>query len=117
MRLVIVDNNVYGIRDRREVRTMEELTTNQLRRRLGEVFDRVQYGGKRYLVKRKGNEIGAIVPVEVYRELERAARKNLVRFLDDGSEEPEDITTDALMQQISEIIEQYRALKRETPAD
>jgi prevent-host-death family protein len=91
---------------------MEELTTDQLRRRLGEVFDRVQYGGKRYLVMRKGKEIGAIVPVEVYRELERAARKNLVRFLDDGSEETEQVTTESLMGQISEIIEQYRALKK-----
>ena len=90
---------------------MEELTTDQLRRRLGEVFDRVQYGGKRYLVMRKGKEIGAIVPVEVFRELERAARRNLVRFLDDDAEEPEAITADTLMEQISEIIEQYRELK------
>ena len=53
---------------------MIDISTADLRNSLGEVFDRVQYSGNRYVVIRKGREIGAIVPVEFARKLELLER-------------------------------------------
>jgi prevent-host-death family protein len=50
--------------------TAIDISTADLRQSLGEVFDRVQYSGSRYVVNRKGRPIGAIVPVELARKLE-----------------------------------------------
>jgi prevent-host-death family protein len=47
-----------------------DISTADLRKSLGEILDRVQYSGSRYIVSRKGREIGAIVPVELAQRLE-----------------------------------------------
>lgn len=65
-----------------------DISTADLRKGLGEIFDRVQYAGKRYVVSRKGRQIGAIVPIEVARKLElleehrKAALTRLTYLLD-----------------------------------
>jgi len=47
-----------------------DISTADLRKSLGEIFDHVHYSGSRYVVSRKGRQIGAIVPVEIARKLE-----------------------------------------------
>ena len=50
--------------------TAINISTAELRKSLGEIFDRVQYSGSRYVVSRKGRQIGAIVPVDLAGKLE-----------------------------------------------
>ena len=87
---------------------LEDLTTDYLRKHLGEVFDRVQYAGKQYVVKRKGKEIGAIVPVDVFRQLRKAARGNLDRFLTARPNAATDLSDEQLADRVAEEIEAYR---------
>jgi prevent-host-death family protein len=91
-----------------EEQLMEDLSTDYLRKHLGEVFDRVQYAGKLYVVKRKGKEIGAIVPVELFRRLQQAARSNLARLLDQQRAAGDDLTDDQAMDKAAEAVSEYR---------
>jgi len=88
---------------------LEELTTDYLRKHLGEVFDRVQYANKQYVVKRKGKEIGAIVPVDLLRQLRRAARENLERFLDSRPDVASGLDEEAHADRVAEEVSAYRS--------
>jgi prevent-host-death family protein len=91
---------------------LEDLTTDYLRKHLGEVFDHVQYGGKQYVVKRKGKEIGAIVPVDLFRRLQRAARKNLDDFLSSRPDVAAGLDGEALADRVAEEVETYRTERK-----
>lgn len=60
----------------------ETLTTLELRRRLGEVLDRIALRHDEFLVSRKGKPMAAMVPVEKLEKLQRAARSYLSESLD-----------------------------------
>jgi prevent-host-death family protein len=92
----------------RRTTVLEDLTTDYLRKHLGEVFDRVQYAGKQYVVKRRGKEIGAIVPVDVFRQLQAAARANLGRFLDSRPDAAADLDDEQLAERVAEEVTAYR---------
>jgi len=90
-----------------------DISTADLRNSLGEIFDRVQYSGNRYVVSRKGREIGAIVPVEFARKLELLekgrvdALNRLVAKLD---EKPDLVADDeAATELANELVEEVRA--------
>lgn len=61
---------------RRDNASMLDVAMTGVRRRLGQILDRVQHFGSRYNVSRKGPKIATIVPVELARltllEQERA---------------------------------------------
>lgn len=90
-----------------------DISTADLRRSLGEIFDRVQYTGSRYVVSRKGREIGAIVPVELAQRLElleqgRAdALLRLSALLDSKSPLVED--EDEAMELANELVDEVRS--------
>ncbi len=91
---------------------VEDITTNHLRRHLGEIFDRVQYGGETYIVKRKGKEIGAIVPPQMLRALQaqrQEARSKLLRFLDERADVNQHLTEEETMDIALEAQEEARA--------
>lgn len=91
---------------------MEDLSTDYLRKHLGEVFDEVRLANKQFLVKRKGREIGAIVPVELFRRLQRAARENLAEFLEERSDASSDMSDDELCARAAEEVTAYRRRER-----
>jgi prevent-host-death family protein len=92
-----------------------DITTADLRKHLGEVFYRVQYGGESYVVKRKGKEIGAIVPVRVARALQARrdeARGALAAFLEQHTDLNADLTDEEVMDVALEAQEEARAKER-----
>ncbi len=91
---------------------MVDITTADLRRRLGEIFDRVQYGGESYVVKRKGKEIGAIVPPRMIRALQaqrQEAGEKLLRFLDERADVAQHLTDEEAMEIALGAQEEVRA--------
>jgi len=56
----------------------ETVTTMELRRRLGEVLDRVALRHDEFIVSRKGKPLAAMVPVATLDRLRRAARLYLL---------------------------------------
>ena len=58
-----------------EKSSVNNISTADLRKGLGDIFNRVQYTGARYTVNRKGKAIGAIVPVEFAQEIETLRSK------------------------------------------
>lgn len=91
---------------------MEDMSTDYLRKHLGEVFDEVRLANKQFVVKRKGKEIGAIVPVELFRRLRRAARDNLAELLEARRGVPIDISDEELTSRAAEEVASYRRRER-----
>lgn len=80
---------------------MVAISTADLRKRLGEVFDRVQYGSETYVVERKGRAIGAIVPPRLLLALQaqqKDARGKLLRLLDVHAEVARELSDDDAME-------------------
>jgi prevent-host-death family protein len=92
-----------------------DISTAELRKSMGEILNRVQYGKNSFVVKRKGKEIGAIVPVELARELEllqkkkQAARDMLLKMLDEREDLNRDVSEDEIME---EAVRETRAVRR-----
>lgn len=97
---------------------MLDITTADLRKHLGEIFDRVQYGGDSYVVKRKGKEIGAIVPVHVARALQarkQKARSALVAFFEENQGLNAELSDEEVMEIGLEAQGEVRGKKTKTP--
>ncbi len=91
---------------------MVDITTADLRKHLGEIFDRVQYGGESYVVKRKGKEIGAIVPPRILRSIQarqQEAGERLLRFLDERADVNQHLTDEEAMEIALKAQEEVRA--------
>ncbi len=63
---------------------IERLTTLDLRRRLGDLLNRVDVRHDEFIIERKGRPLAAMVPVEKLRQLERLARLRLLDALAPG---------------------------------
>ena len=63
---------------------IERLTTLDLRRRLGDLLNRVDLRHDEFIIERKGRPLAAMVPVEKLRQLERLARLRLLDALAPG---------------------------------
>jgi prevent-host-death family protein len=60
----------------------EEISTLELRQRLGEILDRTFLRNDEFVVSRKGRPLAAIVPVARLNQLKQAASRYLVEMAD-----------------------------------
>ena len=60
---------------------IETLSTLELRRRLGDLLNRVALRHDEFIIERKGKSLAAMVPVEKLHQLERLARLHLLDVL------------------------------------
>ena len=64
---------------------VEKLSTLDIRRRLGDILNRVALRHDEFIIERKGKPLAAMVPVEKLRHLERLARSHLLDALAVGA--------------------------------
>jgi len=91
---------------------MKDLSTDHLRKHLGEIFDRVQYADEQYLVRRKGKPIGVIVSVEMIEQLKRAAAINVTDFISKGRGRKNKISRDELSARVAHATDLYQDVAR-----
>ena len=53
----------------------ERISTLEVRRRLGDIVNRVHLRRERFIIERKGTSLAAVVPVETLGSLERFSRE------------------------------------------
>jgi len=63
----------------------ETVSTLEVRKRLGDILDRVALRHDQFIIERKGRPLAAVVPVEKLERLERAARTQLLNAMKDRS--------------------------------
>lgn len=96
----------------------DEISTQDLRQRVGEVFSRVQYSRKPLIVTKQGREVGVILSAEWLddiRKLERQrARRDALALLSEaaaegthGDEDDEDVSALA-----RELLDEARAVRK-----
>ena len=92
---------------------MEELTAEYLRQHLGEVLDRVFFTGKQYVIKRRGKEMVAIVPLRAAKISCEEARESLLGMFAEAAQRGEDLTMpDAEVEKIAvEAVRRVRAAR------
>jgi prevent-host-death family protein len=60
-----------------------EISTLDVRQRLGDLLNRVALRHDEYVIARKGRPLAALVPVEKLEQMRRIARRHALAFLDD----------------------------------
>jgi prevent-host-death family protein len=60
----------------------ETVTTIEVRRRLGDLLNRVELRHDQFIIERKGKPLAALVPVEKLEQMDRAARLFLLEVLE-----------------------------------
>jgi len=60
----------------------EKISTLEIRRRLGDILNRVALRSDQFIIERKGKPMAAVVPVERLEQMERAARLQLLQVLE-----------------------------------
>ena len=60
----------------------ETVSSLEVRRRLGDLLNRVALRHDQFIIERKGTALAAMVPVHKLQQLERAARRHLLRVLE-----------------------------------
>lgn len=60
----------------------EKISTVQIRQRLGAILSRVALGNDQFIIERRGKPLAAVVPVERFEQMRRAARMHLLRVLE-----------------------------------
>ena len=60
----------------------ERISTLEIRRRLGDILNRVALRSDQFIIERKGKPLAAVVPVERLEQMQRAARLHLLRVLE-----------------------------------
>ena len=63
----------------------ETISTLEVRKRLGDILDRVALRHDQFIIERKGRPLAAVVPVEKLERLERAARNQLLTAMKEQS--------------------------------
>ena len=58
------------------------ISTIEVRKKLGEILDRVALRHDQFIIERKGKPLAAVVPIEKLEQLERAARNHLLFLLE-----------------------------------
>ena len=59
-----------------------EISTLDVRQRLGDLLNRVALRHDEYVIARKGHPVAALVPVEKLEQMRRIARRHALAFLD-----------------------------------
>lgn len=60
----------------------EKISTVEIRRRLGDILNRVALRNDQFIIERKGKALAAMVPVERLEQMQQAARLHLLRVLE-----------------------------------
>lgn len=60
----------------------EHISTLDVRKRLGDILDRVRLRHDRFVIERKGAPLAAVVPVETLDAMERLSREFMQEVLD-----------------------------------
>jgi len=60
----------------------EKITTLEVRQRLGDILNRVALRNDQFIIERKGKPLAAVVPVERFEQMRRAARMHLLHVLE-----------------------------------
>jgi len=63
----------------------ETVSTLEVRKRLGDILDRVALRHDQFIIERKGRPLAAVVPVAKLERLERVARTQLINAMKDRS--------------------------------
>jgi prevent-host-death family protein len=87
----------------------ERLSTLEIRKRLGELLNRVALRHDEFVVERKGRPLAAIVPVEKLRQLERLARLHLLEALQARPARPTPAEADALADRAKHVTRKARS--------
>ena len=59
----------------------EHISTLEVRRRLGDILNRVHLRHDRFVIERRGTPLAAVVPVEALESMERLSREFLLAVL------------------------------------
>lgn len=60
----------------------ERVSTIEVRRRIGDLLNRVALRRDEFIIERKGKSLAALVPVERLEQMRRFARRHALQFLD-----------------------------------
>ncbi len=74
----------------------ERISTLEVRRRLGDILNRVHLRHDRFVIERKGTPLAAVVPVETLESLERLSREFMLEMLRRGRGDLAEAEADAL---------------------
>jgi prevent-host-death family protein len=61
---------------------VERVSTIEVRRRIGDLLNRVALRHDEFIIERKGKSLAALVPVERLEQIRRFARRHALQFLD-----------------------------------
>ena len=61
---------------------VERVSTIVVRRRIGDLLNRVAVRHDEFIIERKGKSLAALVPVERLEQIRRFARRHALQFLD-----------------------------------
>ena len=59
----------------------ETISTLEVRKRLGDILNRVSLRHDQFVIERKGKPLAAVVPIDVLERLQDAARRHLLESL------------------------------------
>ena len=90
----------------------QEISIHDLRTRMDEIFNQVVYDHHTFIVKRKGAEVAAIVPMEMIEELRKLrreeARQELIKMLDQQKGMGRDRSDEEVMEEACKLVEEVR---------
>ena len=66
----------------------EKITTLEVRQRLGDILNRIALRNDQFIIERKGKPLAAVVPVERFEQMRRAARMHLLQVLERRNGKP-----------------------------
>jgi prevent-host-death family protein len=85
------------------------LDTNTVRDRLGELLDEAHYHGSEFVIQRRGKPLAAIIPYQMYEQMERSRAEAFKVF-----HEIWEANKDVDPQEVTEIVErEVEAMKEE----
>ena len=105
----------------KEKHIVKDISTAELRKSMGEVLDRVQYTSDCYIVKRKGREIGAIVPVDEARKINALQRerqgslKKMLKILESKKGLNSDLSEDEVVEIANQAVQTVRKKRVRKP--
>ena len=85
------------------------VTTMDLRHNLGDILNRVDLRHEQFIVERKGKQLAAIIPIGLFNEIQEAARKHVLQFLDELGD---GLSDDEAMNLANEVKQEARSLKK-----
>lgn len=87
----------------------EKISTLEVRQKLGDILNRVALRHDQFIIERKGKPLAAVVPVEQFEQMQRAARLHLQRVLE---EQPGSLSQEEADQLVNEAKHHTRRSSR-----